>query len=266
VIGTAEALGLPDGLGRVDLHTHSTWTDGADDLAAMVAAAQAAGLAVLGCSDHVRADSDWVADYVAVVQDLAQQTARRSDGALSLRCGVETKILDTAGRLDLPALPAGVQYLVVSDHQFPGPRGPVPPRVVADSLERGQVGVGEVVEHLLGATAAAVRSAPLPVVVGHLFSILPKLGLTEADVSTALLADLADACRATGALVEVNEKWSCPSGAVLRQLQAAGVGLVTGSDAHAVDQVGRREHLEQVVRVLDVALLGEPAGVPARQP
>ncbi|MBM9467623.1 PHP domain-containing protein [Nakamurella leprariae] len=246
VTGAVPAPGLRPGL--VDLHTHSSWTDGADPLPAMVAAAAAAGLRVLGCSDHVRSSSDWLPEYVAQVHELDRELAERDPAGLRLRCGVETKILDTGGRLDLPALPDGLQYLVVSDHQFPDTDGPVSPRVIAADLAQGRRAATDVLEQLVTATAAAVRVTPLPVVVGHLFSLLPKLGLAESAVPDELLDHLAASCRDARAAVEVNEKWRCPSVRVVRRLQAAGVRLTTGSDAHAVAEVGRRDWVDQVLR------------------
>ncbi len=50
-----------------------------------------------------------------------------------------------------------------------------------------------------------------PPLVAHLFSLLPKIGLDEAMVPEPLLADLAKRVAQAGAMVEVNEKWSCPS-------------------------------------------------------
>ncbi|MBN9620338.1 MAG: PHP domain-containing protein, partial [Actinobacteria bacterium] len=97
---------------RTDWHSHSSRTDGADDAERMADAAQRAGLGVWGLSDHVRADSTWLDDYVTVTRAL------RRDG-LTIHCGVEAKLLDTSGRLDLPpGLPA-LDYVLVADHQFP---------------------------------------------------------------------------------------------------------------------------------------------------
>ena len=57
---------------------------------------------------------------------------------------------------------------------------------------------------------AAIGRVDRPAVLAHPFSILPKMGLTEADIPDDALALLAGRCRETGTPVEVNEKWRCP--------------------------------------------------------
>ncbi len=237
-----------------DVHTHSTWTDGADGLDAMADAAVAAGLHTWGISDHVRADSTWLPEYVAQVRAL------RRDG-LTVRCGVEVKMLDDRGRLDLPPDLPPLDLVLVADHQFPGVDGPVHPREVANAVTAGHTPAAAVVERVVLATAAAVRRSPAPTVIAHLFSVLPKCAVDERDLEPALLrhllAELASACRAADAAVEANEKWGCPASGVLVTLADAGVRVVAGSDAHRASDVGRFD------RVLDA--LGRPARTGARR-
>ena len=104
---------------RVDMHVHSTFSDGRDRLEDNVAEAEALGLTALGCVDHVRADTGWVPGYVAAVHALRPQTG------VELRCGIEAKLLDTTGALDLPAGIDGVDAIYAADHQVPLPSGPV---------------------------------------------------------------------------------------------------------------------------------------------
>ncbi len=85
----------------------------------------------------------------------------------------------------------------------------------------------------------AAQQAPRLPLIAHLFSVLPKVGLDERQVPTGLLRALAVGLVQAGAWVEVNEKWRCPSPAVVRVLGAHGVTMVAGSDAHAAREVGR---------------------------
>lgn len=214
-----------------DWHTHSTTSDGADSLQAMVTAGAAAGLHTMGLSDHVRASTTWLPEYAATVAGL------RVDG-LRIRCGVEVKMLDVRGTLDLPAQLPDLDYLLVADHQFPGPDGPISPRGVAALLEGGRLTRRDAAEHIVQATCRALWRSPVPAIVAHLFSLLPKCGLDESDVSPDLVDELAAAAVATGAAVEVNEKWRCPSPAVVAKLAASGVRITAGSDAHRAVDVG----------------------------
>ncbi len=102
-------------------------------------------------------------------------------------------------------------------------------------------------EGLLDATARAVSRHQAPVV-GHLFSILPKIGLDESSVDDGSLEHLAAACVAVDAAVEVNEKWSTPSAATVGRLAALGVRLEAGSDAHRASDVGRYRYVADVAR------------------
>lgn len=219
-----------------DWHTHSDTSDGADSLAAMAAAGGAAGLHTLGLSDHVRSTTTWLPDYVAAVRAL------RVEG-LQVRCGVEVKMLDASGRLDLPSALPALDYLLVADHQYPGPDGPVHPAAVRADIANGRYSGGEAVEQLVAATCAALRASPCPAIVAHPFSLLPKCGLDEADVTEALLEELAAAAIASDSAVELNEKWRCPAPRTLARLASAGVRLTAGSDAHRALDVGRWSYL-----------------------
>ncbi|MGI8882106.1 MAG: PHP domain-containing protein [Jatrophihabitans sp.] len=224
-----------------DLHTHSSLTDGADTAAAMADAALAAGLRTWGLSDHVRADTTWLPDYVRTVHAL-------DVGELVIRCGVEAKILDQAGALDLPPGSPALDYILIADHQFPGRSGPVHPTEIGGQLADGSLTPSAALEALITATCAAVRTSPAPPIVAHLFSVLPKCGLTEDQVDGELIDALAKDCVAAEARVEVNEKWRCPSLRVIDRLSNAGVVIVAGSDAHRCADIGRWDYATSLDR------------------
>jgi putative hydrolase len=215
-----------------DQHVHSTFSDGEHSPAENVAAALALGLGTVALTEHVRRSTTWLPHFVRAVDGLR-------DAPITLRCGVEAKLLDVAGRLDVPDDLSGVELLLVADHQVPTPIGPAPPDVVAAALARAAIRAPEVIGWLIEATMAASTTAGPQVVLAHLFSILPKLGLTEAAVPDALLSALAGRCRDTGAWLELNEKWGCPGPRVIGAFVAAGVPLVFGSDAHRRESIGR---------------------------
>lgn len=222
-----------------DWHTHSSLTDGADTPERMARAAATSGLSLWGLSDHVRADSTWVADYVRTVRAL-------DAGDVTVRCGVEAKILDRQGTLDLPPDVRDLDYVLVADHQFPGADGPRHPRDVRAAIETGRLDGKDAIEQLVTATAKAAGRSPFPAIIAHLFSLLPKCGLSEDDVSDDVVLGLGRELAADGARVEANEKWSCPSDRVLRLLSDAGVELTAGSDAHRHEDIGRHTYLDSL--------------------
>jgi putative hydrolase len=215
-----------------DHHVHSSFSDDAvSTLAQNVQAARRRGLRVLGLADHVRRDSAWVPDYLAAV------AALRPVPGLDIRAGVEAKILDAGGQLDLPEAAAGADRVLIADHQFPGELGPVHPREMRDAITAGQVTADEAVSGLIRATAAALTMAERPQL-AHLFSILPKMGIAESSVPDEAIGHLARAARRSGAVLEVNEKWACPSARTIRAFAAAGVPLVASTDSHDCRDIG----------------------------
>jgi len=215
-----------------DFHVHSTFSDGESTLAENVRAARERGLRTLCLVDHVRRDTAWLPDFTAAVSRYRGQPGMRVLG------GVEAKILDTSGRLDVPPGLDGIDLVLIADHQFPAERGPVHPAEVRAATEDGGMSPAGAIEQLCEATVRALEATDRRPLIAHLFSVLPKIGLDEVTVPEPLLAHLAKRIAHTGAMVEVNEKWSCPSARAVTALARAGVPLVAGSDSHHCRDVG----------------------------
>ncbi|WP_418277113.1 PHP domain-containing protein [Isoptericola jiangsuensis] len=223
---------------RGDHHVHSTFSDDAHSTPAEnLAAAHERGLAEIRMVEHVRSTSTHVPAFLAAVAALAVPAG------LTVRTGVEAKILDTAGTVDAPravlaALGSsdGPGRVLLADHQLPGPDGPWSPRTVRERLDAG-LAPSDVVDHLVTAYVAALARTG-PAQLAHPFSILPKVGLGEDDVDEDHLAALTVALRDADGAVEVNEKWRCPGPRVAAALQAGGVPLVASTDAHHARDVG----------------------------
>jgi putative hydrolase len=216
-----------------DYHVHSTFSDDAESTVAdNVRAARERGLRTLCLADHVRRDTAWVPEFAATV------AAYRGQPGPRVLAGVEVKILDSAGRLDLPPRLDGIDLVLIADHQFPGDDGPVHPERVRAAVVSGKLTASEAIERLCAATANALGATDRRRLLAHLFSLLPKIGLDEVMVPAPLLARLAARIASSGALVEVNEKWSCPSARTVAALVRAGVPVVAGSDSHHCRDVG----------------------------
>lgn len=217
-----------------DYHVHSTFSDGASTVAENVRVAGERGLRLICLADHVRHDTRWVPEFLS-----AADAAREGSGVTVLT-GLEAKIRDAAGRLDLPDQTGGIDLVLVADHQFPGRDGPVHPNLIRAAIERGALAPSEAIAGLLAATSAALtRVTGARPLLAHLFSLLPKIGLSERAVPDAALLALADRAAGTGALLEVNEKWGCPSARTVTTFAAAGVPVVAGSDSHHCRDIGR---------------------------
>jgi putative hydrolase len=239
-----------------DWHVHSTFSDGTSTVEENIAEALALGLRRLVLVDHVRADTAWIAEFVE-----AAAAARRGAGGLEVACGVEATLLDTSGALDMPRrLPSGVR-IFAADHQVPTPGGPGHPREIRAALEQERLGPAQVVGWIMQSTIGAVARHP-GLVVAHLFSILPKIGLSEADVADAELAVLAATAARQGAIVEISERWRCPGPRALAAMRSAGVRVVASTDSHRRDAIGRYAYVPEAARA---ALDGEEHRPPGRK-
>ena len=147
-----------------------------------------------------------MADYTAAV------AALRPVPGLEVVAGVEAKILDSQGHLDLPERLPGVGRVLIADHQFPGAAGPVHPRDIRAQLTAGQRTAAEVIDGLISATARALDQVAEPTARPPVQPAAQD-GAGRVGCARAGAGQLAQAARRAGARLEVNEKWACPSAA-----------------------------------------------------
>lgn len=221
---------------RDDLHTHSTFSDGAHEPLLNVRAAEAARLERLAFTDHVRRQTSWLPEYVEAIDALRDQTH------VELICGVEAKLIDQYGALDLPENLDGIQLIQIADHSFPLGDNYFTPTAIRVLHKDGILSRRDIIESLVGATVGAMErysSSPHQLVLAHLFSILPKIGFCEAmDLHDEDIALLARTARDTGTFVEVSERWRCPNLHTLQIMQDHDVTIVASSDAHRSEHIG----------------------------
>ncbi len=229
---------------RHDLHVHSTWSDGKAHPVENLIAASNAGITSLAMVEHVNAGDAWVplwAEEVAWYRDMTE---------LDLLSGVEAKLLDVNGTLDLPHDVTGIDMILVADHLVPsrhGLRSPIEMRaaVIAGQVDRHEV-IADLVDALLGAAVSSPR-----IQIAHLFSCLPKIGISEQEIPANEVDRLAEGLAAAGVAVEISERWHCPSARVALVLADAGVRLVAGTDSHRAVTVGVFDYVADVMTSID---------------
>lgn len=240
-----------------DWHVHSTFSDGAATIEQNIHAAEARDLRRLCLVDHVRRSTTWVAEFAAACREARRETP------VAVSCGVEAKLLNTQGELDLPPGAEELADLVLAaDHQLPTPRGPVHPDVGRELIESGELPASTAVQWIVCASANAVLRYDR-VVLAHPFSILPKLGLDDGDVSVAMVVWLATVMSSRGAATEVSERWRCPAPWMVPAFLDAGVDVHASTDSHALETLGEYEWCREAAAGIDPPRLVLPLAVAA---
>lgn len=223
-----------------DMHVHSTFSDGRHRPEEVIASARARGLRMLGFADHVRRDTDWLPDYVAHLRDMR---VRNPD--VELVIGVESKMTDSRGTLDIPDDIGGVERVLVADHRLPVGGELLGPRQVRERLNDGRLQIRDVVNALLCAYQGCIERYQ-SLQIAHPLSFLAKVGIHEWQVPMATMYRLARLMAAKGTVVEVSERWRCPSSPIVRILRRAGVTVVASTDAHDARDVGRYHYVRMI--------------------
>lgn len=223
-----------------DMHVHSTFSDGKHTVAQNLAQAEQLGLRRFACVDHVRIDSTYVPDFVAEVH------RQRPGRGMDVFVGVEAKILNGSGLLDLPSDLRGVDLLYAADHQFPLGERCYKPREIRQRLEEGSLTAAQVFTALIAATEGVLHRYPR-VVLAHLFSIIPKVGLREDDIPDSSIAALAWAAKCTSAAIEIDERWRCPSARTIQLFFQAGVPIFSSTDSHTKETIGIYSYVSDVL-------------------
>jgi len=226
-----------------DWHVHSTFSDGVSSMQENVRAAEVAGLSTLCLVDHVRSDTPWVPEFVAEARRVALGTDVR------VLCGLEAKMLDTRGDLDLPADHALADRLLIADHQLPSAGGPMDPTDVRDLIAAGDLTGDQVVEWLLLSYERALERHQ-GAILAHPFSLLPKMGLEPRRLRREGVSKLALVARENGASIEISERWRCPEPWVVKEFVLAGVRVIVSTDSHRADTIGRYGYCREVLEGL----------------
>jgi putative hydrolase len=228
-----------------DMHVHSTFSDGADSIEEIAQMAIKRGLSRILCVDHVRRDTSWLPQFAS---EVARQRAQFPN--LEILLGVEAKMLDDSGTLDLPNDLSKVDFIQAADHQVPFGAECFSPHVFKQRIETGEIEADRVLRSLLRAMHG-VMARYKNVIFSHPFSVLPKMGLRESMLHAESLRALAIHSEKTGALFEISESWKCPSERVILCLRQHGARFVVSTDSHEKERIGRySDYCEPLLRTM----------------
>lgn len=206
---------------RMDLHVHSTFTDGLCSVADIADLAAAAGLTAVAVTDHVRRDSVFVP---ACFEEIERVTGRRG---VRVWKGLEAKICGFDGQLD--ARPEDVRradLVVGSVHRFPLGRK-------LFSADRFSAEIAQGIELELALAAVQAQSCH---VLGHPGGMCLR---AHGAFPAAAFEEIIAACRDRGVAFELNSSYHGTVADLLADLLARYDPLVSlGSDAHRPDEIG----------------------------
>jgi putative hydrolase len=226
-----------------DCHVHSTFSDGKHTVGENIEEARGRGLTRLVCVDHVRRSSDWLSVFVAEVKSASR------GATLEVRAGIEAKLLNTEGDIDAPFDWAGVDDVYVADHQVPTPRGAQLPSAVVKLMANGQVTSDTVVQWVVDSYLGCLRRFPR-VVLAHAFSVLPKLGLSETDLTEIQIEQLVGALIRHKGEIELDERWRAPGLRLSEACHVGGVAIRSSSDSHSKEHIARYAWLAPTIAEL----------------
>ncbi len=228
------------------MHIHSTFSDGINSVEENVRQAETVGLARMCCVDHVRTTSDWIPQFVNAVENVRLQTS------ITVFSGVEAKILNEAGQIDAPSNLDGIDYIYAADHQVPLGDTFFAPREIRAMLKENSITKNEVIASIINSTVRVMENYQ-NVVIAHLFSVLPKIGFDETDVSEKQLKKLADTARRNCVKIEIDERWKCPSFRTVSYFKAQNIPIWFSSDSHRRETIGRYDYNARLHKQLRAA-------------
>jgi putative hydrolase len=84
-------------------------------------------------------------------------------------------------------------------------------------------------------------------ILAHMFSVLPKAGMCEKDLSSSGLDWLAHQSRRFEIMIEVNERWGCPSASTLEHFARHQVPIVCATDSHRIETIGLYDRVPEIL-------------------
>jgi len=222
-----------------DMHIHSTFSDGAGTVEENVQAAIAAGMTKMCCVDHVRRDTDWLPSYVKEVRRIREIYGNK----IEILIGIEAKFLNQSGDLDMPELPEGIDRILAADHRFPIADEVVHPKEVAELVDQSVIDKRSLFRFLTDAIVNSMEKHP-NLVIAHFLSILPKVHLEEKDYPEDMMEEISVKAMATNGVLEMNERWKCPSGKFISYFEDRGNQIIFGTDSHSPGSIGKFEWIE----------------------
>ena len=214
-----------------DNHTHTQYSHGSATVEANVAAAEAAGLCLIGIADHGPGHKGFGIDREKIPAQRAEiEAAQKKHPGIRVLMNVEANIINRSGHLDLSAEEQAQFDRILAGYHM-GVFGEEPVKAVFTHI-------GSVWHGLTSGSTARRKVANTELVVralenNRIFMLSHPGSKAAFDIRV-----IAEACAACGTLLEINDHHDGLSAEGIRIAAECGAGLLISSDAHRPSRVG----------------------------
>ena len=211
----------------VDLHAHTSWTDGRNTVFEMSSAAVDKQITTLLFSEHTRANSgNWFPDFVNEVHLMRKKFKNK---CLFL-VGTEVKVLNEKGNLDLSEKVGNMCDLIMASvHRFPGEKGII-------NNTQGNFSKEEAILMEFELTKAAIENSNADII-GHPFGM--SLKRFKTTPSWDLFLKLIKKASSFDKVFEINFHYHNNHKQLLEACIENNTLISFGSNAHSIDEIGK---------------------------
>ncbi len=212
---------------QVDLHTHTSWTDGKNTVFEMSSEAVKKKLETVLFSEHTRANTgEWFPDFV---KEIKESNVKFKNKCLFL-IGTEVKILNDKGELDLSTnIKEMCDLVMASVHRFPEEKGEI-------MHTQGNFSTDQAIMMEYELASAAIENPDVDII-GHPFGMTLKR--FKATPPWDLFAKLIKKAKKFDKVIEVNFHYHNNYKQIIDECLKNGTLISFGSNAHSTNELGQ---------------------------
>jgi len=208
----------------IDYHIHTSWSDGNYTIEEAVERAKEIGLSAIAITDHARKDSQWVPNYLKHLSNI-----KNKERELKIIKGIEVKIIDTSGEIDLNRnWLQNLDVVLVGVHKIPGVND-------KNDLVRIKERIPHIYAELILAAIKKVQ-LPKPTIIAHPGKYLRENHLNY--IPREYWEEIADEAKKNNKIIEYNTSSPLPKD-FLQLLISKNIKISIGSDAHKLEEIGK---------------------------
>ena len=209
---------------EIDLHLHSTFSDGYNTPQEIVERAITLGYKAIGIVDHVRRTTDWLDAFAREMGRLKQVYVNR----IRLYSGIEAKVVNLKGDVDaFTEFFAKVDLVLGAFHRIPKGQDKY---FSPDEISRDK---DKALEYWFKGMTKLLENGNVHVI-AHPTAILKTHGIS---VPYELKNAIAQKATAYHKVFEVNSKYQVPDEELLHLLELNKVRFSFGSDSHRIEEM-----------------------------